>query len=89
MVSERGIATRLAKVAALQGWTRPTIFLGITGYYRRLFKDFATLAKPLNQFMSKGEEFARGEVQESIFLTLQTMMVLVQYCRIVRKGRSE
>lgn len=43
--------------------------MGLVGYYRRLFKEFASLGKPLSLFTSKREKFLWGEAQESAFLT--------------------
>lgn len=51
--------------------------LGFVGYYRCFFKDFATLARPLNGLTSNWEEFVWGEVQQRAFSTLQAMMVEV------------
>ncbi|GJT97162.1 gypsy/ty3 retroelement polyprotein [Tanacetum coccineum] len=53
VISSQGVATDPAKVQAMQTWLVPTNlkqlrgFLGLTGYYKRFIKDFATLNRPL------------------------------------------
>lgn len=56
-VRAAGIAADPEKVSAVQEWTAPRTvrqvrsFLGFVGYYRRFIKDFAKIAKPLNQLL--------------------------------------
>ena len=57
VVSEKGIETDPEKIAALTTWPEPQTvkdlrsFLGFTGYYRRFVKDYAKIAKPLNDLL--------------------------------------
>ena len=57
VVSEDGIETDPEKTEALKTWSVPTsvkdvrAFLGFTGYYRKLLKDYAKIARPLNDLL--------------------------------------
>ncbi len=57
IVSESGIKTDPKKVTAVSTWPIPKSvqevrrFLGFTGYYRRFVKDFAKIARPLNDLL--------------------------------------
>lgn len=66
-VSAAGIAVDPEKVSAVQEWAAPRTvhqvrsFLGFVGYYRRFIKDFAKIAKPLNQLLGgSGRTRGRG-----------------------------
>ncbi|KAJ0003805.1 hypothetical protein NQD34_008903 [Periophthalmus magnuspinnatus] len=54
IVSERGVETDPEKIETIKTWPIPTTlkqlrsFLGFAGYYRRFIKDYAIIAKPLN-----------------------------------------
>lgn len=56
-VSGTGVAMDELKVSAVKEWPRPTNvkqvrgFLGLTGYYRRFIKSYATLASPLTDLL--------------------------------------
>ncbi|MCG8048682.1 MAG: RNase H-like domain-containing protein, partial [Candidatus Thiodiazotropha endolucinida] len=57
VVSQDGVETDPDKLKALTSWPVPQnvkqlrSFLGFTGYYRRFIKDYARLAKPLNDLL--------------------------------------
>lgn len=54
IVSEQGVETDPEKIETIKTWPLPTTlkqlrsFLGFAGYYRRFIKDYAIIAKPLN-----------------------------------------
>lgn len=58
VVSEKGIETDPEKISALTNWPKPQnikelkSFLGFAGYYRRFIRDFAKIARPLNDLTS-------------------------------------
>ena len=57
IVSESGIETDQTKIEAIKIWPVPKSikdvrsFLGFTGYYRRFIKNFASIARPLNDLL--------------------------------------
>ena len=58
IVSENGIETDPEKISKVRDWPTPTnvdsirTFLGFVGYYRKFVKDFAKLARPLNDLLA-------------------------------------
>jgi len=63
VISKEGISVDPAKVVVVEEWHRPTnasevrSFVGMTGYYRRLVKDFSKIASPLTQLLHKHHKF--------------------------------
>ena len=63
MISKEGISVDPAKVATVVDWPMPSniievrSFLGMTGYYQRLIKDFSKIASPLTQLLRKEHKF--------------------------------
>jgi len=61
------------KVAGVLNWSVPKMvrdirkFLGLANYYRRFVKDFAKLARPLNNLMRKEEKWKWGDEQQTAF----------------------
>ena len=57
IVSRDGIRTDPEKTAAIENWPEPKTvkdvraFLGFTGYYRRFIKNYARIARPLNDLL--------------------------------------
>ena len=60
-VGRGGVAPIESKVAAIRNMTRPVTkrdvrtFLGMTGYYRRYLRDYATIACPLTELTKKNQ----------------------------------
>ncbi|GKB03552.1 retrotransposon-related protein [Tanacetum coccineum] len=80
VISAEGVATDSSKVQAMQTWPIPKTlkqlrgFLGLTGYYRRFIKDFASISKPLTQLLKKNSFKWNNEAHKS-FLLLKEAMV--------------
>ncbi|KAK2905711.1 hypothetical protein Q8A73_009654 [Channa argus] len=80
VVSERGVTTDQAKVAAIKEWPQPTTtnelrsFLCLASYYRRFVKDFATIASPLHRVTEKGRRFEWSEACSVAFQQLKTAL---------------
>ncbi|CAC5392027.1 unnamed protein product [Mytilus coruscus] len=59
IVSADGIKTDLEKITAVRNWpAKESIkdlhrFIGFTSYYRKFIKDYAKIAKPLNDLFSR------------------------------------
>ena len=57
IVSQDGIRTDPEKTSAIENWPEPKTvkdvrsFLGFTGYYRRFIKNYARIARPLNDLL--------------------------------------
>ena len=47
--------------------------MGLANYYRRFVKDFAKLARPLNNLMRKEERWRWGKEQQKAFEQLKTV----------------
>ncbi|KAK2899766.1 hypothetical protein Q8A73_012895 [Channa argus] len=77
VVSEHGVTTDRAKVAAIKEWPQPTTtselrsFLGLASYYRKFLKDFATIASPLHRVTEKGRRFEWSEACSRAFQRLK------------------
>lgn len=80
MVCEKGIRMMPEKVEKVQAWPVPKNqtelkgFLGLAGYYRRLIKDFASIAVPLNKMTSKKIPYQWGKEQQEAFEKLKFAM---------------
>ena len=59
MISSNGVETDPSKIDAVTSWETPKNaddirkFLGFTGYYRRFVKNYAQIAKPLNDLLGE------------------------------------
>ena len=94
IISEQGISTDPQKVAALVDWPMPTCttevrsFLGFCNFYRRLVKDFASIAAPLSALTSSLQPFPEPlpqEVQDA-FIRLKSALVSAPVLCIPRTG---
>jgi len=77
VVMAGGIATDPAKIKTVSEWPVPTSvkevrsFLGLTGYYRRFVKGYATIAAPLHQLTKKDSTFVWTPETQTAFETLR------------------
>ena len=78
VVSEEGIQTDPEKLEAIRTWPVPQnvkevrSFLGFTGYYRRFIKNYASIARPLNDLLvghctNKTEKTKSNKVKKAPF----------------------
>ena len=66
--------------------------MGLTNYYRRFIKNFATLAKPLNMLTRKEEKWKWEEAQQKAFKQLKgifTMRLLLVAPNLDKEFRVE
>lgn len=68
------------KTKAITEYSSPTVihsmprFVGLTGFFRRFVKDYATIAEPLTRLARKEAVYNWGELQEGSFRRLQSML---------------
>ena len=76
LVSEKGVEPVPAKVTAVQQWPVPRStralrrFLGLSGFYRRFIKGYASLAAPLTALLAK-DQFHWSEEADRAFSQLK------------------
>ncbi|GKA62965.1 ty3-gypsy retrotransposon protein [Tanacetum coccineum] len=74
-----GVSTDPSKITAMQKWPTPVTlkqlrgFLGLTGYYRRFIKDYASISKPLTSLLKKNS-FAWNSSAHASFEALKVAM---------------
>jgi transposase InsO family protein len=80
VISDQGIETDPAKVAAVAEWPIPTsvgevrAFVGLASYYRRFVKGFANIASPLHALMRKNTRFHWSEDAQWSFDRLKSLL---------------
>ncbi|GJS00904.1 putative mitochondrial protein [Tanacetum coccineum] len=80
VILKEGVSTEPNKVKAMQDWPIPTTlkqlrgFLGLTRYYRRFIKGFASLSRPLTQLL-KNNAFKWNLEAQLSFEALKKAMV--------------
>ena len=83
VISKDGVSTNPEKVKAVSKWPVPVIkselrsFLGLASYYRRFIQNFASIAAPLHQLLTAGNEkhFVWTEACDRAFLELKQRLV--------------
>lgn len=79
IVSARGVAPDPSKIDAMVQWPIPTNthslrgFLGLTGFYRKFVKGYASLAAPLTALLQK-DNFLWTEASQTAFESLKRAM---------------
>ncbi|GJR64099.1 putative reverse transcriptase domain-containing protein [Tanacetum coccineum] len=77
LIDSQGLYVDPTKIEAVKNWAYPTTpievrqFLGLTGCYRRLIKDFSKIAKSLTELTQKNKKYIWEEDQESAFQLLK------------------
>ena len=80
VISAQGVATEPSKIKAMETWPQPKNikqlrgFLGLTGYYRRFIKNYATLSRPLTQLLKKNG-YTWNEQAQAAFQQLKEAMI--------------
>ena len=76
-VSSQGVHASPDKVRAVVEWPRPDdvhdvrSFLGLASYYKRFFRGFSEIARPLTDLTRAAKEFDWKEPQQSTFIRLK------------------
>jgi len=79
VMGQKRIEMEEDKVAGVLNWPTPKMvrdvrkFLGLANYYRRFVKDFAKLARLLNNLTRKEEKWRWGDEQQKAFEQLKTV----------------
>ncbi|XP_047169459.1 uncharacterized protein LOC124838000 [Vigna umbellata] len=74
-----GVAMKTSKLEAINSWPQPTSlkqlrgFIGLTGYYRRFIRNYASMAGPLTDLLKK-KSFHCSKLASQPFLQLKQAM---------------
>ena len=87
IVSPDGLSLEEQKTKAIKDWPTPKSqrdvqsFLGLLNFYRRFFKDFAMIAKPLTNLTGKAP-FQWGDPEQQSFVTLKHLVTTAPVLRM-------
>lgn len=79
-LSENGISPGENKVGAISSFPRPTNvrevkrFLGLTGFFRRFVRNYATIVRPISDLTRKEQTFTWSEGQQCAFEELKRLL---------------
>ncbi|KAL0388980.1 UNVERIFIED_CONTAM: Retrovirus-related Pol polyprotein from transposon [Sesamum calycinum] len=86
-ISAAGLAADPSKLRAIASWPAPTSFtalrgfLGITGYYRRFVRNYASIAAPLTDLL-KQSSFSWPPAAAAAFLALRAALLVILTLRL-------
>lgn len=78
-MSEGGITVCVDKMRAVTKFPTPMIlddvrhFTGLAGFYKPFRRNFTRIAKPLTDFLKKGQAFVWNAAQQEAFETLKLL----------------
>lgn len=81
IIGQHGVSTDPTKIEDVVNWKTPNTlkklrgFLGLAGYYRKFFRNFGIICKPLTHLLGKGVPFAWYQETETAFQALKTALV--------------
>ena len=81
LVSQEGIRPDPAKVKSITEIPPPTnlkgirSFLGITGFFRKMIPNYATIARPITKLLSKDKPFVWESTQQKAFDNLKQCLI--------------
>jgi len=87
VVTKQGVVSDPEKVAAIMDWPTPCSltelrgFLGLTGFYRRFVRGYATLASPLTDLL-RGTMFSWNTRTDTAFTQLKLHMTTMSVLRL-------